>query len=59
MEPFASLGVIGALFILFWAIVSLLVPFLIWGIYNQTSRSRKELEKIRALLESRLTDHRN
>ena len=52
MDPLASFGLFGALLVLIWIIASLLVPFLIWGIYNQSVKSRKELERIREALEA-------
>lgn len=47
-----ALGSLTGLLVLLWILASILIPFLIWGIYNQTRRARIELEAIKALLAS-------
>lgn len=53
-----GIGGFGALFIIFWVIASVLLPFLVWGIYNQTHASRRELEKIRKAIELQVVTQR-
>jgi len=53
-----GIGGFGAIFIIFWVIASVLLPFLVWGIYNQTHASRRELEKIRKAIELQVVTQR-
>ena len=58
MEALSGLGAAGAILALFWIIAGLLLPFLVWGIYNQTHASRRELEKIRKAIELQVVTQR-
>lgn len=58
MEALTALGLPVVIVLIFWAIAGFLLPFLVWGIYNQTHRSARELEKLRKAMELQIVIQR-
>jgi hypothetical protein len=57
-NPLANMGIFGIILALIWAVPGLLMPFFIWGIYNQTKRTADQVSRIRTLLENQIRDLR-
>ena len=48
-----AFGIILLSILAIFAIITIFVPFFIWGIHNQTTRTAKELIKLNKILEGR------
>lgn len=60
MDTMAGFGAVGGLLFIFWGIALLVMPFLIWGVHNQTTKAarllvktNRELAAIKELLEKK------
>ena len=44
-------GALGTIIVLFWVIVSFLIPFMIWGIHSKSHQAANDLAAIKKLLQ--------
>ena len=51
MEFLSGLGALGTIIVLFWVIVSFLIPFMIWGIHSKSHQVASDLAAIKKLLQ--------
>ncbi|MDB4309155.1 hypothetical protein N9913_02475 [Porticoccaceae bacterium] len=50
MDGFAGLGALGGVFVVFWAIASILIPFFIWGIHSKAHQAAKDISEIKLMI---------
>ena len=51
MDFLSGLGALGTIVMLFWVIVSFLIPFVIWGIHSKSHQAANDLAAIKKLLQ--------